>query len=115
MIVTWIERKAGKTKVTRVDLATGKHLPLKRVKKPRAGCGGYWQRSVSCGVPQHQVRAAKKLDTELGVSIDYDPSGRACFTSPTNKRAWMRAHRYVDHDAGYKDPCPGDFNFGERK
>ena len=114
MIVTWIERKGGRTKVTRVDLATGKQLPLKHAKRTRAANNGYWQRSVSCGVPLHQVNDAKKLDNELGVSIDYDKMGRACFDDAPDKRSWMRAHHYVDHDAGYKDPCPGDFGFGER-
>lgn len=70
---------------------------------------GYWQRSLSCGVPPHQIADAKAVDGQLGVSVDYDHRGRACFTDAAHKRQWLKAHKWVDHDAGYRDPSPGDF------
>src|SRR3990172_6329404 len=63
---------------------------------------GYWQRSMSCGVAPHQIADAKKVDAQLGVAVDYDSKGRACFTDAAHKRRWLKAHQWVDHDAGYR-------------
>ena len=74
--------------------------------------GGYWQRSTANGVVPHRgaIKRAMAADAKVGApAIDYDKQGRACFTSSVQKRQWMRAHKRVDLDAGYKDPCPGDF------
>lgn len=113
MRVRFVHRKAdGTTEVELVDYGTGKVMKSPPRQRTRAGQQGYWQLSISNAVPLHQVEKAKRIDAELGVSIDYVKKGHAAlaaFNSPTEKRRWLRAHRRVDHDACYKDPCPGDF------
>lgn len=114
MNVYWIEHRGGGRKITKVNYATDERTVVSSGPKGKVkpGDGGYWQRSDSNGVPIHQVDAAKKLDHELGVPIDYDEKGRACFVDAAEKRRWMRAHKVVNHDPMWRDPVPGDFNYG---
>jgi hypothetical protein len=113
MKVIWRETgRDGSRSVTEVDYATGRKKAVLYRRPQRLGEHGYWQLSTSCGVPLRQLRQAQKVDAELGVSIDYvkrGPVALAGFRSPSEKRAWLRRHRWVDHDACYRDPCPGDF------
>ena len=115
MEVLWIEHKRNGTKlVTRKNYDTGQVDVLSDgvVKQVSSGREGYWQLSVSNGVPSRQLQKAKRIDHELGVPIDYvqkGPMAMAAFTSASQKRKWLRAHKRVDMDAGYRDPCPGDF------
>ena len=74
------------------------------------------QLSISCGVPLPQLAKAKIIDRKLGVSDEYEVRGAFAYkvfsAAPTvrqTKNRWLRAHRWVDHDAGYGDPAPGDF------
>lgn len=112
-MVYWVEHRKGEKTITRVNYETGERQVVSEVKRRnvKPGDGGYWQRSISNGVPLHQVEAAKKLDAELGVPIDYDERGRACFKDRSEKRKWCEKHHVVDHDAGYRDFAPGDFGF----
>jgi hypothetical protein len=111
-----IHRKGDDAKVERV-FADGARVLLSEppVGKVAGAEGGYWQLSESNGLigPDAVRRKAEKLDAKLGVPIDYVPVGRgrwkAGFKSKTEKRAWLTAHKRVDFDAGYRDPCPGDF------
>lgn len=59
--------------------------------------------------------AAVAMDVKLGVAdkIAYRPIGNgayaAVFSSAKEKAKWMKAHKRVDTNGGYGDPCPGDF------
>ncbi|MHC4235086.1 MAG: hypothetical protein ACYSUQ_08215 [Planctomycetota bacterium] len=116
----WIERNdQGERTVERrhadgrVELLSGPP----RMRKHGAE-GGYWQLSTSNGVVgPGALRKAQELDAKLGVPIDYvateTRNGRtaykAAFTSAAEKRNWLKKHKRVDFDAGFRDPAPGDF------
>lgn len=76
---------------------------------------GVWQRSMANGVigTAETLRKARALDQKLGVPIEYHAERpgvwSAEFQDRAEKRRWLRAHRRVDMDAGYRDPAPGDF------
>lgn len=121
MDVVWIERKNGVKTVTRVDYDSGKKSVLM---KHVVGKEPQRQLSRSNGIvgTEATLRAAMKRDAVLGVSINYvkthekiGPNGvkkcawRAEFGRRSEKNQWLRAHQRVDLDAGYRDPCPGDF------
>jgi hypothetical protein len=121
MIVVMRESRNGKVTVTRTDYTTGKKQTLGRYvvgKEPQR------QLSRSNGIvgTQRELRAAMKRDAELGVSINYVKTHektntfgkkvctwRAEFNDRAHKNHWLRAHERVDLDAGFSDPCPGDF------
>ena len=110
--VFWTERRNGKSTTVRVDYATGECAKAKLeyarkreiVSLSNGICGG-----------RAALAEAKEMDRRLGVSdkIEYRPMGNgayaAVFANPKDKNAWMRANRRVDFNAGYGDPCPGDF------
>lgn len=112
----WIEKGRAERR-----FADGRRVPLDGVpvSKQYGPGGGYWQLSSSNGLmaTQRELARAKRLDAKLGVPIDYVPVKsrggrtiyRAGFESRAQKRAWLKAHRRVDFDAGYRDPAPGDF------
>ena len=114
---TMIHRKRdGSVAITRHQdgEATSKRGRFNRVKDMGR------QLSMSCGVPLPQLAKAKAIDRQLGVSDEYEVRGAFAYKvfspAPTVRQAknrWLRAHRWVDHDAGYGDPAPGDFT-GER-
>jgi hypothetical protein len=121
MAVIWIERKNGVRTVTRVDYETG---DKKSVGRYVAGKEPQRQLSRSNGIvgTLATLRAAQKRDAELGVSINYVKTHekvgadgkkrcawRAEFDSRSHKNNWLRKNERVDFDAGYSDPCPGDF------
>lgn len=86
--------------------------PIMRSRRPRPARMGYYRISSSNGVPTHQVPQAMKVDHELGVPITYIPDGPisyAAYDSPQQSVDWLRAHKRVNHDPGYRDPVPGDF------
>jgi hypothetical protein len=116
MSYLWIEhRKDGTTHVERRGL-TGNEVavPPKRT-RGRAAVNGCWQESDTNGFVGDQRTKAQivALDATLGVPIEYREVApnvyRARFDDPAHKRKWLRAHKRVDLDAGYRDPCPGDF------
>lgn len=114
MKVIWrVQKRDGSVRTYRKDYATGKIVALGRqARRPHAAEGGQWQLSTSCGVPIKQLARAQEVDHELGCSIDYvkrGPFAYAAFKDAPEKRKWLRKHKWVDHDAGYRDPCPGDF------
>lgn len=115
MIVTITETlKDGTRRAYRKNYDTGEEVEIdwSSTLQVRTGEQGFWQLSSSCGVPLKQQKQAEKLDHELGVPVDYVRRGefvQAGFSSPAQKRKWLRAHKWVDHDAGYRDPTPGDF------
>jgi hypothetical protein len=111
-----ITTKRGKDGVKRrfvTDLATGKIVEGgTRSRALTPSDGDYYQISSSNGVPAHQVEQAKAVDRQLGVPITYlqdGPIAYAAFDDRSQKNKWLRAHRRVDHDAGYSEPAPGDF------
>ena len=68
--------------------------------------------SITRGVPLPQMKAAQKLDAELGVPTDYEVRGPMALPRMRNaehNRKWNRAHKWGSWDGGYKDPVPGDF------
>ena len=112
-----ITTKRGKDGVKRrfvTDMATGKIVELVSRSRPiEPSDGNYYQISSSNGVPTHQLAKAKFIDRQLGVPITYLTDGAlsyAAFDNKSQKNRWLRAHKRVDHDAGYSDPAPGDFN-----
>jgi len=112
-MVREIEYRDGVKTVTLVNYVTGERNvvsgPERRNAKP--GSGGYWLQSTSCGVPRQQVAKAKRLDATMGVSIDYDEKGRACFKTKSEYLKWSKAHHNVNHDAGYREFAPGHFDY----
>ena len=84
-----------------------------------AGChsgsdGQYWQLSTSNGCLTSDVAKMREMDRAVGApQIDYVETKagicKAGFTGSGQKRRWLKAHKRVDSDAGYSDPCPGDF------
>ena len=113
MIVRYIHKKADGTITSRVvDMSTGKLVKNQRRQRSQPGEQGYWQLSMSNAVGVEQEAQARKIDAALGVPIDYVKKGDtalAAFDSRPQKQKWLRAHKRVDHDAGYGDPAPGDF------
>lgn len=67
------------------------------------------QVSLSNAVAPGDVKRAIEIDARLGVPIGYNKRGLAVFDSRAQKQRWLKAHRRVDHDAGYGDPAPGSF------
>ncbi len=111
-----ITTKRGKDGVKRrfvTDMATGEIVECASRSRPVAPSdGNYYQISSSNGVPTHQVAQAKAVDRQLGVPITYltdGPISYAAFDDKSQKNRWLRAHKRVDHDAGYSEPAPGDF------
>jgi len=72
------------------------------------GCG---RESLSNGVHPKQIPQAKKLDAAVGAPYtDYNPeTGDAIFRDADHERNFFQAHQRVNRNAGYRDPCPGDF------
>jgi hypothetical protein len=116
MSYLWVEhRKDGTTHVERRGLAGNESVAPPKRTRGRASQDGYWQKSSTNGVCGGEAikRRAMALDAQLGVPIAYETTGcgtyLACFKDGPQKRAWLKAHKRVDLDAGYRDPCPGDF------
>lgn len=121
MAVIWRERKADGTEVViRYDFEAGTEEVLQappRNRKETTGKRGYWQLSESNGIigSKKTVKKAAALDAQLGVGsrVDYVQTGpnawKAGFRNKADKKAWLKAHKRVDLDAGYSDPAPGDF------
>jgi hypothetical protein len=122
MAVLCIDRKNGVKTVTLVDFATGKKEVLSKRTSGRNAEAHQLSRSNGIVGTQATLDAAKKRDAELGVSIDYVQTHskvnargekvgawRAEFNGRSHKNSWLRAHKRVDRDASYGDPCPGDF------
>ena len=111
MIGREIENRGGVKTVRLVDYKTGKIVANNQSRDRNADAWtGYT--SVSRGVPVDQMRAAMKLDAELGVPTDYEIRGPVALPKITSKQhnsKWLRAHKWVCHDPGYGDPVPGDF------
>lgn len=124
MIVREITRKNGEVDVKIVDYKTQEvlaHLPHseRSAQKPIL--------SASNGVmgTEAHLRAAMAQDAALGVDgcVRYIQSSssrsnrtgeavgtwHAEFQSKADRNRWLRAHKRVDCDAGWHDPCPGDF------
>lgn len=100
-----VERRFANGKRERLD------RPLRQTKYgPK---GGWWQKSMANGVVPlpGAIKQAKEMDAAVGAPrIEYDQrTGEACFSSRAEKNRWLRAHKRVDADAGYRDPAPGDF------
>jgi hypothetical protein len=77
-----------------------------------AGVDGCYMKSMSMGVPVHQLAKAKKVDVALGVNADYEVRGKMAYkTFPykSDMLKWMKKHKWVSHDPGYSYPVPGDF------
>ena len=121
MLVCEIDRRNGETNVRLVDYATG--LVVSEAPRRERGAKAH-QFSSSNGIAGTMAvkRAAEKLDAELGVPIRYVPTHRSTnrdgaptfawraeFNTRSEKNNWLRAHKRYDADAGYRDPCPGDF------
>ena len=109
-----VERRGGDVKVTRWS-GGDKSVLSGAQRNPRRAVSPI--ESVSNGVcgGKAVLANAKAMDTKLGVAdrIDYQPVGsgayKAVFKNAADRSAWLRAHKRVDHNAGYSEPCPGDF------
>ena len=120
----WVERRADGTVVVErrgdVQETLGKAPRIKR----HGRSGGAWQYSKSNGIIGTQADLKKQMaaDAAAGVSINYrqthakvNRKGQkvgawvAEFGDKYEKARWLKAHHRVDFDAGYGDPCPGDF------
>jgi hypothetical protein len=126
VIVKCIYRGAdGSTTCERVDFSDPEAVRRYRDSRPKVpyqepmklkDIPGRTHRSLSCGVPLHQLADAKKVDQQLGVSDEYETRGQIAFKAFNGKQKWrdkanwLRAHRMVDHQAGpHNAPVPGDF------
>lgn len=119
-----VERRNGQTTVTRRFVGGGSEVlkePPKRGKKAKARTI-----SDSNGIlgTEQVLNKAKALDAELGVSdgvryietiASHNRDGERTaaykieFEDRGTRKKWLKAHKRYDADAGYGDPCPGDF------
>lgn len=114
MAVIWRERRAdGTEEVVRYDFEAGT-AELLSEPPPAAKTRHNSQSNGIVGGPDALARA-KAMDQKLGVAdrIRYVPRGAgrydAKFNNMTDRRAWLRAHKRIDFDAGYGDAAPGDY------
>lgn len=111
MPVLWKIRSHGET---RCELRDYEKDTVTVVAQPsvklRGGDRGA-RRSLSNGVHPKQIPQAKRLDAIVGAPYtEYDSvTGDALFSSAQHERDWLKAHQRVNRNAGYRDPCPGDF------
>lgn len=94
----WIEHEG---EMYKYDLKATARL---RYGKSNHVCGTYPYPSEALGVNPKQVPDMLKFDAQQGVSTNYDSEGRPVFTSKGHRRAYCKAHGYVDRNAGYSDP-----------
>lgn len=65
---------------------------------------GAWPlHSDSAGVHPSQRQDAYDNSVKEGVPTEFDPIGRAIFTSREHRRKYLKTYKLKDHDAGYGD------------
>lgn len=77
--------------------------PTGVAKQRRNAPGGWPLHSDSAGVHPCQREEAYNDSVANGVPTEFDPIGRAIFTSREHRRRYLRTYKLADKDGGYGD------------